>query len=324
MPRRTILVLALLSTLAAASVALRLLVGGSRIDGVILGWPADPAIVELRALAALAAALVGASLGVAGAQLQALLRNPLASPDLLGMSSGAGFAVVFASLLAGGVWVAPAIPATVGAVGTLAIVYLAAQRRGMLEPVSLVLIGVIVSVMLAAATVAAQSLMPRETVFSTSRWMLGAIGSDIRWWEIGACGGVLATALGLSLWHGPRVDGAAFSDDEAHALGVPLRPLRVGLFLVSGVMTAACVVLAGPVGFVGLVCPHVVRLLIGPTHRGVAVGAALAGAAMLVLADVLVEAIPVKTGRLPIGVLTAVVGGPVFLVLLRREMRAGA
>ena len=132
---------------------------------------------------------------------------------------------------------------------------------------------------------------------------------------------MLGLALSLSLAWGPLVDGAAFSDDEAHSMGVPLGRLRLGLFTVSGVMTAACVVLAGPIGFVGLVCPHVVRLLIGPTHRGLAVGSAIAGAAMLVLADVLVEVVVVRTGRLPIGVLTAMIGGPVFLVLLRREMR---
>lgn len=310
-----------LAVLALACALLRLVVGGSRFGGTYLGWSDDATVVNLRSLAAGAAAVVGASLGLAGAQLQALLRNPLASPDLLGMSAGAGFGIVLASLLAGGVWVAPAIPATLGAVGTLGLVYTVAQRRGQIEPVTLVLIGVIVAVMLAAATLAAQSLMPRETAYSTSRWMLGAISADVRWWEIGACGGLLAGVLALSLWLGPLVDGASFSDDEAHAMGVPLARLRIVLFAASGLLTAACVVLAGPVGFVGLVCPHVVRLLIGPTHRGLAIGATIAGAAMLLLADVLVEVIPVRTGRLPIGVLTALIGGPVFLVLLRGEMR---
>lgn len=321
MSRRTIPVLAGLAVLALACAMLRVLVGGSRFGGAYLGWSQDQTIVGLRLLATGAAAVVGASLGLAGAQLQALLRNPLASPDLLGMSAGAGFGIVLASLLAGGVWVAPAIPATLGAIGTLSLVYTVAQRRGQIEPVTLVLIGVIVAVMLAAATLAAQSLMPRETAYSASRWMLGAISADVQWWEIAGCAGLLAVALALSLSLGPLVDGASFSDDEARAMGVPLAGLRIGLFVVSGLLTASCVVLAGPIGFVGLVCPHVVRLMIGPAHRGLALGATMAGASMLLLADVLVELIPVRTGRLPIGVLTALIGGPVFLVLLRAEMR---
>ncbi len=319
--RRPAPVLLLLALGVALAAALRLLVGGSRFGGVHLAWSPDTTILTLRSLAAAAAAVVGAALGLAGAQLQALLRNPLASPDLLGMSAGSGFAIVLASLLAGGIWIAPAIPATLGALATLAIVYAVAQRRGQIEPVSLVLVGVIVAVMLAAATLAAQSLMPRETAYSASRWMLGAINADLRWWEIASCAALLLLALAISIWLAPLVDGAAFSDDEAHSIGVPLPRLRLALFLVSGTLTAACVVLAGPVGFVGLVCPHVVRLLIGPTHRALAIGSALAGATMLILADVLVELVVVRTGRLPIGVLTALIGGPVFLVLLRREMR---
>lgn len=321
MPRRPALILPLLALAVGLVALLRLLVGGSRFGGPLLAWTSDPTVLNLRCLAAGAAAVVGASLGVAGTQLQALLRNPLASPDLLGMSAGAGFAVVLTSLLAGGVWIPPAVPATMGSLATLALVYAIAQRRGLIEPVSLVLIGVIVAVMLAAGTLAAQSLLPREIAYSTSRWMLGGISDDVRWWEIGVGALLLALALALSLWLGPLVDGASFSDDEAHAMGVPLARLRIGLFVVSGVLTSGCVILAGPVGFVGLVSPHVVRLLMGPAHRPLAIGAALAGAIMLLLADVLVRLVDVRTGRLPIGVLTALIGGPTFLILLRREMR---
>lgn len=324
MPRRRALILVLLAAALVVAAVARLLVGGSRFGGALVGLSQSASILDLRLLATAAALVVGGSLALAGAQLQALLRNPLASPDLLGMSAGAGFAVVITWLVSGGAWVAPAIPATLGALGSLAIVYAVAQRRGLIEPVSLVLVGVIVAVMLGSGTLAAQSLMPREAAFSASRWMLGAINADVRWWEIAAAAGLLGAALGLSVWLGPLVDGAAFSDEEAHAMGVPLAPLRIGLFVVSGLLTSAAVLLAGPVGFVGLVCPHVVRLLLGPSHRSLVVGSVLAGGAMLVLADVLVELITVPIGRLPIGVLTALLGGPVFLLLLRREMSGRA
>lgn len=309
-------ILGLLAVGALLACAIRMLVGGAG-----PGWSSDPAIVELRALRAAAGAAVGGALGLAGAQLQALLRNPLASPDLLGMSSGAGLAVVLTALVGGGLALGSPVPATIGALATLGVVYAAAQRRGLIEPVSLVLIGVITGVVLGAATMAAQSLMGRDGAYAASRWMLGAISDDTRWVQIAGCVVLIGGALGLSAWLGPRVDGAAFGDDEAHALGVRLGSLRVVLFAVSGVLTAASVVLAGPVGFVGLVCPHVVRLLIGPTHRALAIGAALAGSMMVVLADALVHAVRLPTGRPPIGVVTALIGGPVFLVLLRAQMR---
>ena len=105
---------------------------------------------------------------------------------------------------------------------------------------------------------------------------------------------------------------------QALSTGVPIARLRIALFLLSGVLTAVAVVLAGPVGFVGLVCPHIVRLLAGPAHRTLVLGSALAGATLIVAADAAVKAVNLGGGRMPIGVITALVGGPVFIVLLRR------
>src|SRR5205085_2791747 len=135
--------------------------------------------------------------------------------------------------------------------------------------------------------------------------------------------GLVAAGVGLGLIAGaalgPAMDVAALGDDEARSSGLGLARLRIGLFMLAGALTAGSVVLAGPVGFVGLVCPHIVRLSAGPSHRSLVLGSALAGGALVVGADALTKALSLDQGRMPIGILTALLGGPVFIVLLRRE-----
>jgi len=332
---RQIISLAAVGAGLALAVVWRLGVGG---EGFAL--PETGTVWELRGVRAAAAAVVGAALAVGGVMLQSLLRNPLASPDLIGASSGAGLAVAVAAYvqhlvargdagLAGelggaigtGAFASLGLAALVGSLGALALVYALSQRRGVVDPVTMILVGVIVSVIAGAATVFVQSLMPPQDALVVQRWMLGRVSDDIGWTAV-AIGGVLVGAItfvGVTL--GRSMDASALSDDEARSVGVSLGALRVTLFVASGVLTAAAVVLAGPIGFVGLVCPHVVRLGAGPSHRVVTIGSVLAGAALLVAADAGVKSFSVQTGRVPIGVLTALIGGPVFLWLLLREMR---
>jgi hypothetical protein len=136
-------------------------------------------------------------------------------------------------------------------------------------------------------------------------------------------GGVVALAAVLALGASSLMDRASLADDEAAALGVPLHALRVALFISSGVLTAAAVILAGPIGFVGLICPHVVRLAAGPRHAGVILGSLCAGPALVIGADSLVKALDLASGRLPIGVITPLIGAPVLLTMLRRRPPAG-
>lgn len=289
----------------------------------------DP-VIELRAQRAATGIVVGAALAIAGACLQCLFRNPLASPDLLGMASGAGLGVVLASYLryvtsgqiseVGLALTGP--PALMGALGALFITYLLSQRRGFIEPASLLLVGVIVGVLAASATVFVQHLLPDRGV-SASRWLLGAIGDDVTWRQI-ALVGLIVLILGIAAWRlGPWMDAASLGDDEARSLGVPLGALRTFLFIASGVLAAASVVLAGPVAFIGLICPHLIRMFAGPGHRRLILGAALAGAALVVGADTLVRAVELRSGRLPIGVLTSLIGGPLLILLLRDRGRFG-
>ncbi|MFG0326099.1 MAG: FecCD family ABC transporter permease [Phycisphaerales bacterium JB037] len=321
--RGWIVILALLGVLVAGG-AVRLLIGSGG-----LAWASDEAIREIRIDRVIVAIVVGGSLGAAGVMLQSLLRNPLASPDLVGVTAGASLAVVLALFFAagsdsgGGGGMAPAwsaVPAVIGAVATLALVYALGQRGGLIEPATLILVGVMIAIICGAGIQLVVSLMPAQASGS-ARWLFGSITDTVPGWAKWGGAGVLAVCLGAVAWAGPWMDASALGDDEAQSVGVRLGWLRAGLFVAAGVLTAASVVIAGPIGFVGLVCPHLVRLLAGPSHRALVIGAAIAGAGLVVWSDVLVRAVEVRTGRLPLGVVTSLVGGPVFLVLLRREIK---
>jgi len=324
-PRALWTLLSLAAALAAV-VVLRLVVGGA--EGAV-GWPETSQIWGLRVDRVLAGAVVGASLAVGGVLLQSLLRNPLASPDLIGPASGAGLAVMVSVYighavggLGGGVGMTSGAAshgpaALVGSLGALAIVYGLSQRRGFVEPVSLVLVGVIVSIICGAATMFVAYLMP-DRGFGVARWTIGALSDETGRGTLLAAGVVAVGGIAAGVALGPAMDVAAMGEDEAQSSGVAVGRLRLVLFVLSGLLTAGAVVLAGPVGFVGLVCPHIVRLLAGPGHRVLVVGAALAGATLIIGADAAVKAVSLGGGRMPIGILTALVGGPVFIVLLRR------
>lgn len=324
---RPALTITLAATLALAAAGARLLLGGPTV-----GLPA-PQYLEPRLLHVASAAAVGACLGVAGTLLQSLLRNPLASPDLLGVSSGASLAVMLGHYLAwiggiagwaSGAW-ADGTAALIGATGALLLVYTLSQRRGSVDPVSMILIGVIVSILCSAFAALIQQLMPPDPARRSARWLFGFIDEGVSWAAIGAVASLAAAGTALAWWLGPAMDASAMSEEEARAVGVRIGRLRAAQFAAAGALTAGSVVLAGPIGFVGLVCPHLVRILAGPRHRPLVVGAALAGAAMVVGADAIVAAgslVVPEIGRLQIGVVTALIGGPVFIAALRRQGRA--
>lgn len=325
MPRRalsTILVLVLVLLLAAG---LRLIAGGLP-EPVVRDQ-----ILALRLHSVATGAVVGASLSVAGVLLQSLLRNPLASPDLLGLSSGAGLAVtlwVYLAFLAGsGVAYLGAVgtSALLGALASLAIVYTLSQRRGLLDPASLVLVGIIISIIASSASELVRQLMP-DGGMAVQR-ILFADFRDVTTPRLVAVSAVLAGAIALGVVLGPAMDAAALGEDEAKSVGVPVGRLRLLLFVASGVLAGGAVMLAGSVGFVGLLCPHIVRKAAGPAHRPLVLGSAFSGAALVILADALVAAVKqlnTGAGRLPLGVLTALVGGPVLILLLRQRHRGEA
>ena len=311
-----------LAVLAAACAALRILLDRTPTGEVSLALP-EPAWAWVRWTALAVGATVGSALATSGVLLQALLRNPLASPFILGISAGAGLGVMTAMYI-GHVADVPElvtasnmVPALIGALAVLGVVYGLSQRGGWLDPVSLVLVGVIVSAICGAMIMFLQHLVPSGLHGEITRWMMGRIPESTPGQTL-LVGGTLAVAgvvIGVTL--GRSMDAATLGDDEARSVGLDLRPLRIWMFALAGVLTAAAVALCGPIAFVGLVAPHAARLMLGPHHTLLVPGAALAGIVLVVGSDVARQTIDLGGGRMPIGVFTALIGGPAFIWLLR-------
>jgi iron complex transport system permease protein len=259
--------------------------------------------------------------------LQSLLRNPLASPDLLGLGSGAGLGVMLSiyaaheagRLVPGLVFQAPA--ALVGSLTAMALVYALSQRRGLLDPTTLVLVGIAVAMICAAGIELVRHLLPPNFSDAATRMLMGSINDEVSSRSLWVIGSIVAGSTTLGALAGRAMDASALGDEEARSVGVPLGSLRAMLFVLSGVLTACAIALAGPIGFIGLVAPHVARLCLGPSHKALIVGAALCGAALVVGSDCLVRLLDFGTGRLPISILTSLLGGPVFILLLRRRQQ---
>lgn len=309
---------AIVAGLALAAIA-RFLLGA---HGV--GWPASD-IVDYRLGALASAGVAGACLGLSGALLQALLRNPLASPFVLGLSSGAGCAVAVASLGAswGATWMVAdggVIASALGAGAALLLVVAAGRRRGVIDPVTILLAGVVIAGVAGAVTVLVQYLMPPASRGDLLAWTMGRVPELPPALPLG----IAAVSLVLgTVWSCARarwLDAACTSDDEALSLGVDLPPLRWRLVVIAGALAGGSVVLCGPIAFVGFVAPHLARMGLGAGHRTLVVASPLLGAALLIGADALRLAIPLPgTGKLPVAVLTALIGGPIFLMVLRRQ-----
>ncbi|MFM9144173.1 MAG: FecCD family ABC transporter permease [Phycisphaerales bacterium] len=313
----------IIAAVLAAAVVARLALGRSIDGALVIGWPEAP-IREFRLGAVAGAATVGAALGLCGAVLQALLRNPLASPFVLGVSGGAGTGVAVAAL--GASWAGAAVPtggalevpAALGAVVALAAVLSISRRQGAVDPVTLVLSGVIVGTVCAAASTVIESLLPPDRRGSLVAWAFGRIPEVPDPAVLWTCVSATAAFLALTAWLGPRLDAATLSDDEARSVGVPLGALRAAMFLGCGIVTATTVVLCGPIAFVGLLAPLAARAAVGARNRPLAFASALGGAALLVGADALRQCVDLGGGRLPLGAVTAALGGVAFLVLVRR------
>ncbi|MBL1216957.1 MAG: iron ABC transporter permease [Planctomycetes bacterium] len=288
-------------------------------------------MLDLRCVSIVCAVVIGASLACSGTYLQTLLRNPLASPYILGVASGAGLGAAIARLItrnelggtAGALWYVDGTGAAIGAVLVLLLVYGLSQRRGLVDPVELLLIGVMVSVMCGAVILLIQHLLSASDTDSLIRWMMGNIDQFTRWSAIIAAAVPVAIGIAYGLRSSRALDAAALSDHEALSVGVPIHTIRLILFGLSGLMTASAVVLAGPIGFVGLVAPHVARLLVGPRHIVLIPASVLIGACLLLAADLggsVVSPLVVPAfGAVPSGIITSLVGAPIFIWLIRRR-----
>lgn len=280
---------------------------------------ASTVVLRLRLPRIFLAALAGAGLAVAGASFQALTRNPLADPSLLGVSSGAAFGVVLAQVLGLGPTPLGFLGLTgfafLGALLAASAVYLIARIGALLPIQTLLLAGVIVGLFFSSAITLMISLVDFMRLGAILHWLMGNLGpmSD-RSLPLLALG--LALGIGVVLTQARALNLLAAGEESALGLGVESERVKRVIFLAASFLTALVVSFSGPIGFVGLIIPHTVRMLFGADNRLLIPASVLVGAGFLVLADAL-SRIVIQPAELPVGVITAFCGAPFFIYLLR-------
>jgi iron complex transport system permease protein len=264
---------------------------------------------------------VGAALAVAGAVMQAIFGNPLAEPGVVGVSSGAALGAATAIVLglaAFGEGLV-ALPAFVGGLLATLLVYLVSRANGRTEVVTLLLTGIAVNAFagagLAFALFSASAANREQIIF----WQLGSLGGSL-WREVLVVAAVAIPGVIVAALLGRRYDVLALGERNARHLGIDVEWLRLVSIVVVALLTGVAVAFVGISAFVGLVVPHVVRMLLGPAHRPLILASALGGAVLMVFADLLARTV-VPGAELPIGLLTSLVGGPFFFFLLWRQRR---
>ncbi|MGW0860354.1 FecCD family ABC transporter permease [Streptomyces sp. NPDC002690] len=323
------------TVLLLASVAVAVTIGPARISvadvwsvvaahlglgGTELSPIRDGIVWDLRMPRTLLAAVCGAGLAVCGTVMQSLLRNPLADPFVLGVSSGASTgAVVVVVLGVGGGAVSLSAGAFVGALASFALVLLLSHTLGGTTD-RVVLSGVAVMQLFSALTsfvvmTAADAEQTRGVLF----WLLGSL-SGVGWTDVRLCAGIVVVTLMICLGHARTLDAFAFGQDAAATLGVHVARTRTVLLCTTALLTAALVSSAGAIGFVGLVLPHAARASAGAGHRRLLPVTALAGAVFLVWVDTLARTV-LDPQEVPVGVVTALIGVPAFVLVLHRTRR---
>lgn len=289
-----------------------------------VGSAGTPAVMEtviwqLRVPRMLASVLVGSCLAAAGAAYQSMFRNPLVSPDILGVSAGAGLGAVAAIVLGLPSWMVQAL-AFVGGMLAVGIVYVVARQVRGYDPVLvLVLAGVAVGTFLGALISLLKILAdPYTQLASITFWLLGGL-SAVRMGDLAWAVPIALLALMPLILLRWRINVLSLRDDEAQALGLNVTRLRLVLIAAATLMTASVVSFAGIVGWVGLVIPHMARMIVGPVFSRLLPASLLLGASFLVVMDTLARS--VSTIELPLGVLTSIMGAPFFLYLLARRRR---
>jgi iron complex transport system permease protein len=309
---------------AWAVVALACLAVGSTGE---IGWPAA-GVLRIRREYVLLASLVGAALASAGVAYQAILRNPLADPYLLGASSGA--------MLATYLWQFPAMVgalalgeqafAFAGALASVGVVFAIASRGGRLEPITLLLVGVIVNAVNGSVFLLINAIIKDPaTPGGPLTFLVGGLQTSLRPIQVYSATTIVALGWLVLLYLAGHLNVAQLGEGEATALGVRVHRLRWIVLITATLITAAAVAISGPIGFVGLVCPHLARLFVGNDQRKLLPLATAFGASLLCVADAASRWLAREGAAgtaLPVGVLTGLLGGPFFLLLLWRSAKS--
>jgi len=283
-------------------------------------------VLDIRLPRILLGIVVGASLSVAGASFQALLRNPLADPYVLGVSSGAALGAIVALIIEGHLNLSPEmaglitpIGAFIGAALTIAAVYVLGRRDGQIDSTTLLLGGIISASFLSAVIMMLMTTLSGNNLRGTAFWLMGDLSTPqprsllyfLSFGFIVAGGAIYTTASDLNL--------LLAGEKEAMHLGVDVPRVRIVVYLAASILTGLAVSVSGAIGYVGLLVPHVMRLIFGSDHRMLLPASALGGAIALVIADTLARTVTSPTD-LPVGAMTAMAGAPLFIYLLRRKL----
>jgi len=321
--RRAFLILLGLSLLALLSIGLALMAGSLKVPpgevlAALLGQEGGTGdiVLQLRLPRALAGFACGGLLALAGALMQVLLRNPLADPYVLGISGGAGVGAMFGMLLGLSVFGIDSL-AFAGAFAAMLLVFGLAHGDGSWTQTRLLLTGVIVAAGCGALVALMLTIADEHKLRGMLFWLMGDLGQSGQWWPALL---TLAVALLCAMPFARELNLLARGLLQAQALGVSVGRLRYAIYLLASLATAASVTTAGSIGFVGLIVPHLVRLATGNDQRVLLPATVLAGGSLLVLADTLARTL-IAPQQLPVGVLTALIGVPVFLFLLSRQPR---
>lgn len=265
--------------------------------------------------------LVGAALGTAGAVMQGIFSNPLADPGIIGVSSGAATGAVISIALGfatQGMFYMPLF-AFVGSICAVSITVFLSMRQGKIPVMTLLLAGVAVGMLLGALTSGILTFMNEQKLQQYLFWMVG--GLDYRRWEhVYLAIGPICLGLTIMLLLARHLNILVLGEVEARAVGMPVMPFRLFLLFVASMTTATAVCVSGNVGFVGLVVPHMMRIIVGPDHRFLLPASAIAGGAFLVICDTLGRIIMPPT-EVRVGIMTALLGTPYFLYLLRKMQK---
>ncbi|RFA28023.1 hypothetical protein CAI21_13750 [Alkalilimnicola ehrlichii] len=286
-------------------------------------------LMEIRLPRVLMALIVGAILGMAGALMQTLFRNPLADPGLIGTSAGAALAAALAMILGNvlfsgiaaalAIWFVPAF-AFLGALSAMLLVLRLANYRGQMDASHLLLAGIAVNALAGAGIGLLVYTATDDQLRNFTVWTLGSLASA-SWTKVFVAGGVLALLIAMTPRLVKPLNALLLSEGDAACLGFEVARLKLLLLLLSALAVGVVVAFCGVIGFVGLVVPNLARLLVGPNHAWQLPTCMLMGAVLLSLADVLARVLVAPT-ELPIGVLTALLGAPFFIALLRQRVRA--
>ncbi len=302
------------STPSGVKIVFQNILGISEPDSML-----DTIIWRIRFPRVILSALVGATLSVGGLVFQALLRNPLAEPYILGISGGSAIGAIVGILLGFARFPGVGLTAFAGSIATLLLILVMSSGQTILKKDSLLLSGVMVNAFCSAVIMFLVSLTQDSRLHNIIFWLMGDL-SMVDMQQVGILAATLFPCFFLLFWLSNAMNLLLMGNEMAQTMGVNIKAVTVTLLVATSFMVSATVSHCGLVGFVGLVIPHLLRLILGPDHRVLVPASLMGGGAYMVLCDLLARVLS-KQGEIPVGVITAMIGAPLFIYLLKRSKR---